>query len=202
MNESIGKPIDRVDGRLKVTGAATYAAEFPVKNVAYGVTITSTITKGRIKNIDTRAAEKMPGVIGIMTSENCMQVHFPAGSDPGSGKYAEKDLLPLQNDRVFYGGQHIAVVVAETFEQAEYAAAMVKVDYDEQTPVVGFEKNWSTAYKPASGLGAPRLKLNGVTQMPPCSVHPLKQSRLTPHPCLAIMQWSRTPALLNGMGRS
>ncbi|TSJ36380.1 xanthine dehydrogenase family protein molybdopterin-binding subunit [Mucilaginibacter corticis] len=153
MNELTGKPIDRVDGRLKVTGGATYAAEFPVKNVAYGVTVTSTITKGRIKNIDTGAAGKMPGVLGIMTSENCMQLHFPAGSDPGAGKYAEKDLLPLQNDRVFYGGQHIAVVVAETFEQAEHAAAMVKVEYAEQTPVVGFEKNALTAYKPASGLG-------------------------------------------------
>lgn len=153
MNESLGKPIDRVDGKLKVTGAATYSAEFPIKNLAYGVSITSTITKGRIKNIDTKLAEKMPGVIGIMTSENCMQVHFPAGSDPGAGKYAEKDLLPLQNDRVFYGGQHIAVVVAETFEQAEHAAAMVKVIYDQQAPVVGFEHNFATAYKPASGLG-------------------------------------------------
>lgn len=153
MNESLGKPIDRVDGKLKVTGAATYAAEFPIKNLAYGVSITSTITKGRIKNIDTRFAEKMPGVIGIMTSENCMQVHFPAGSDPGAGKYAEKDLLPLQNDRVFYGGQHIAVVIAETFEQAEHAAAMVKVQYDQQTPIVGFEQHMATAYKPASGLG-------------------------------------------------
>src|ERR1700743_903610 len=153
MNEIVGKPIDRVEGRLKVTGAATYAAEFPVKNVAYGVSITSTHTKGRIKNIDTRVAEKMPGVIGIMTSENCMQLHFPAGSDPGAGKYGEKDLLPLQNDRVFYGGQHIAVVVAESFEQAEHAAAMVKVDYLEQEPVVGFEKNKATAYKPAAGLG-------------------------------------------------
>ncbi len=153
MSESVGKPIDRVDGKLKVTGAATYAAEFKIKNLAYGVTITSTITKGRVKNIDTRAAEKMPGVIGIMTSENCMQVHFPAGSDPGAGKYAEKDLLPLQNDRVFYGGQHIAVVVAETFEQAEHAASMVKVEYDPQAAVIGFEKNMPTAYKPASGLG-------------------------------------------------
>jgi xanthine dehydrogenase YagR molybdenum-binding subunit len=153
MNELVGKPIDRVDGKLKVTGRATYAAEFPVKNLAYGVTITSTITKGRVKNIDTSAAEKLPGVIGIMTSENCMQIHFPAGSDPGSGKYAEKDLLPLQNDRVFYGGQHIAVVVAETFEQAEYAAAMVKVSYEQQAPVVGFEKNMVSAYKPAFGLG-------------------------------------------------
>ena len=150
MNESVGKPMDRVDGRLKVTGAATYAAEYQFRDLAYGVTITSTITKGRIKNIDTGAAEKLPGVIGIMTSENCMQLHFPSGSE---GKYGEKDLLPLQSDRVFYGGQHIAVVVAETFEQAEYAARMVKVTYDVQTPVVGFEINRITAYKPASGLG-------------------------------------------------
>jgi xanthine dehydrogenase YagR molybdenum-binding subunit len=150
MSESVGKPIDRVDGRLKVTGAATYAAEFPVKNVAHGVCITSTITKGRIKNIDTRAAEKMQGVIGVMTSENCMQLHFSTGSD---GKFGEKDLLPLQSDRVFYGGQHIAVVIAETFEEAEHAAATVKVTYDQQAPVVGFEKNMTAAYKPAAGLG-------------------------------------------------
>lgn len=153
MNESVGKPIDRVDGRLKVTGAATYAAEFPVKDLAYGVSVLSTITKGRVKNIDTRQAEKMPGVIGVMTSENSMQLHFPNGSDPGSGKFAEKDLLPLQNDRVFYGGQHIAVVVAKTFEQAEQAAALIKVEYEQQTPAVGLEKNISTAYKPAAGLG-------------------------------------------------
>ncbi len=103
MKPLIGQPIDRVDGRLKVTGAATYAAEFPIKNLAYGVTVNSTITKGRIRDIDTRQAMKMPGVIGVMTSENAMQLHFPAGSDPGNGKFAEKDLLPLQNNRVFYG---------------------------------------------------------------------------------------------------
>ncbi|MDB5003635.1 MAG: hypothetical protein JWQ34_1860 [Mucilaginibacter sp.] len=153
MIESVGKPIDRVDGRLKVTGAATYAAEFPVKNLAYGVSVLSTITKGRVKIVDIAQAKKMPGVIGIMTSENSMQLHFPNASDPGGGKFAEKDLLPLQNDRVFYGGQHIAVVIAETFEQAEHAAATIKILYDEQAPVVGLEKNIATAYKPGAGLG-------------------------------------------------
>lgn len=153
MKESLGQSIDRVDGRLKVTGGATYAAEFQVKNLAYGVCVTSTITKGRIKNVDVRQAEKMPGVIGVMTSENSMQVHFPQGSDPGSGKFAEKDLLPLQNDRVFYGGQQVAVVVAETSQQAEQAAASVKITYEEQAPVIGFEKNMAKAYKPALGLG-------------------------------------------------
>lgn len=153
MSEIVGKPIDRVDGRLKVTGAATYAAEFPISNLAYGVTVNSTITKGRVKNIDWAQAKRMPGVIGVMTSENCMQLHFPSGSDPGAGKYGEKDLLPLQSDRVFYGGQHIAVVVAETLEQAEQAAAVIKVQYEEQPAMIGFEKNKASAYKPASGLG-------------------------------------------------
>lgn len=153
MNESVGKPIDRVDGRLKVTGKATYTAEFQIPKLAYGVTVNSTITKGRVKYIDVAQAQKMPGVIGVMTSENCMQLHYPGGSDPGAGKFAEKDLLPLQSDRVFYSGQHIAVVVAETLEQAEHGAASIMVTYDEQAPAVGFEKNKASAYKPASGLG-------------------------------------------------
>jgi xanthine dehydrogenase YagR molybdenum-binding subunit len=158
MNESLGKPIDRVDGRLKVTGAATYAAEYQVKNLAYGVPILSTITKGRVKNIDVQQAQKMPGVIGVMTSENCMMLHSPAGSDPGSGKFAEKDLLPLQNDRVLYGGQYIAVVVAETAEQATQAAALIKVTYDEQKPALGFEANFASAYQPGSGLGGAKTQ--------------------------------------------
>ena len=59
-NEITGKPIDRVDGRLKITGGAQYAAEFPMKDLAYGVAITATIAKGHIASIDTRAAERIP----------------------------------------------------------------------------------------------------------------------------------------------
>ncbi len=153
MNESVGKPIDRVDGHLKITGAATYAAEYQIKNLAHGVSVTSTITKGRVKDINVKQAEKMPGVIGVMTSENCMALHFSNSSDPGGGKYSEKDLLPLQSDRIFYGGQHIAIVVAETLEQAKQAAATIQVTYEPQTAAIGFENNLGTKYKPASGLG-------------------------------------------------
>lgn len=153
MNPTVGQPIDRVDGKLKVTGAAKYAAEFPLKDLVHGVCVTSTIAKGRIKNIDTGQAEKMPGVIGVMTYKNAMQLHFPSSSDPGSGKFAEKDLLPLQSDRVFYSGQHVAVVVAESFEQAEQAAALVKIEYEEQPAVISLKKNVARAFKPAAGLG-------------------------------------------------
>ncbi|MVN21895.1 xanthine dehydrogenase family protein molybdopterin-binding subunit [Mucilaginibacter arboris] len=150
MSDTVGKPIDRVDGRLKVTGGAKYSAEFDIKNMLYGVAVTSNVTKGRIKNINTSIAEKSPGVVGVMTYKNSMQLHSPSSSDPGGGKFAEKDLMPLQNDRIFYDGQIIAVVMAETFEQAEHAATLVKVDYQTEDPIFDLEKNIEKAYKPAS----------------------------------------------------
>jgi xanthine dehydrogenase YagR molybdenum-binding subunit len=156
--EITGKPIDRVDGRLKITGAATYSAEFNIPNLAYGVVITSTITKGHINQIDTSLAMKIPGMLQVLTYKNSLNLHFPQGSDPGSGKYAEKDLLPLQSDRIFYDGQAIAVVIAQTFEVAEQAASLVKVSYSPDEPLILMEKNLGKAYKPKSGLGGAQLE--------------------------------------------
>lgn len=153
MNETIGKPVDRVDGFLKVTGGATYSAEFRLTNLAYGVIVQSTITRGRIRTIDTSVAEKFPGVLAVITYKNAMQLHqlSNASSDPGSGKLGERDLLPLQNDRIFYDGQHIAIVVADTFENAEHGATLVKVEYDEEKPV--FEIAQMEVYTPEKGMG-------------------------------------------------
>jgi xanthine dehydrogenase YagR molybdenum-binding subunit len=154
MNELIGQPVDRVDGRLKVTGKAQYSAEFPLKNLAYGVTVQSTIASGRIRSIDSRAAESLPGVIAIITHENSMNLHTPAGgSDPGQGKFGEKDLLPLQSDRIFYDGQHIAIVVAETFQIAEHGASLIKVEYEIEKPVYEIEQAIQDAFQPAAALG-------------------------------------------------
>jgi xanthine dehydrogenase YagR molybdenum-binding subunit len=159
MSNIIGKPVDRIDGRLKVTGAAMYSAEFPVKNIAYGVTVQSNITKGRIRNIDTTQAKSIAGVIDIMTYKNSMSLHnLSSGGDPGSGKLGEKDLLPLQNDRIFYNGQHIAVVIANSFEVAEYAAKLIGVAYDEEQSVFDIEKQLSTAYQPKQGLGGSEVQ--------------------------------------------
>ncbi|MDB5130515.1 MAG: hypothetical protein JWR02_264 [Mucilaginibacter sp.] len=160
MNEVVGKPIDRVDGRLKVTGKATYSAEYFPKNMVYGVLVLSTIAKGRIKNIDSRQAERAPGFVGIMSYKNSMSLHFPQSSDPGSGKFAEKDLLPMQNDRIFYDGQAVAVVMAETFEQAEHAASLVKIGYEIEKPAIKLEENLSTKYKPVSGLGGAKIQVS------------------------------------------
>jgi xanthine dehydrogenase YagR molybdenum-binding subunit len=159
MKYTTGQPIDRVDGRLKVTGAATYAAEYYPKNYIHGVLVLSTITSGRIKNIDTSVAEKAPGVVNIMTYKNAPQLHFPQSADPGGGKFAEKDLLPLQSDRIYYGGQVIGVVMAETFEQAEHAAKLVKADYDETKSAFKFEEEKLKAYKPEKGTGGSEVQM-------------------------------------------
>lgn len=157
-NEITGKPIDRVDGRLKVTGGAQYAAEFPLQGLAYGVAITSTIAKGHIRVLDSSRAEKLPGVFGVLSYKNSMSLHFPQGSDPGAGKYAEKDLLPLQSDRVFYDGQMIAVAIADTLEKAEYAASLVKIAYEREEATLDLDKALAKAKKPKSGLGNQELQ--------------------------------------------
>ena len=155
---SVGQPVDRVDGRLKVTGGAKYSAEFKPRNLAYGVTVQSTVTKGHINSINLEKARKSPGVIDILTYKNAMQLHFPQSSSPGEGKYAEKDLLPLQSERILYDGQHIAVVIAETFEQAEHAASLLQVSYEKQPAIFNLEKHVSDAYKPAKGLGGSEIQ--------------------------------------------
>jgi xanthine dehydrogenase YagR molybdenum-binding subunit len=154
MNELIGQPVDRVDGRLKVTGKAPYSAEFPLKNLAYGVTVQSTIASGRIRSIDSQATEALPGVIAVITYKNSMSLHALAGgSDPGQGKFGERDLLPLQSDRIFYDGQHLAIVVAETFQIAEHGASLIRIGYEEDKPVHRLEDALQDAFQPATALG-------------------------------------------------
>src|SRR5436305_174178 len=97
--KAIGKPLDRVDGRLKVTGKARYAAEAQVADVHYGVLVTSTIAKGKITRIDTAAAEKAPGVLAVITHRNATRLPFHevkprAIVDPPVGQ----PLHPLQDD--------------------------------------------------------------------------------------------------------
>jgi len=131
----IGQPLPRVDGRLKVTGRATYAAEFPRPKVTYGTLIQSTIANGRVVKIDLSAAKSAPGVIGILTRENAP--HFrPYPDDLSRADAPGESRVPLQDDEIHYAGQHLGVVVAEFFEQATYAASLVRVTYQTQPPIV------------------------------------------------------------------
>lgn len=143
-NTVVGKPLNRVDGYLKVTGGARYAAEFPVAKMSYGVTIQSTIAKGKIAQIDTKAAEQVPGVLAIITHLNAPKAY----GEKGGGRKVQV----LQDNVVLYSGQHIGVVVADTFEQAMYAASLVQVRYDEEKPIINMEENLVKAYLPKTKL--------------------------------------------------
>src|SRR5258705_10528573 len=116
----VGKPLNRVDGRLKVTGGARYAYEMQ-QGTLYGFVVEASIGKGKIKSIDTRAAERAPGVVLVLTHRNA-----PA---QGTGNHREAHPV-LTSPDVSYYGEPIAFVVAETFEQARAAASLVRVDYD------------------------------------------------------------------------
>ncbi|MBD2084166.1 xanthine dehydrogenase family protein molybdopterin-binding subunit [Coleofasciculus sp. FACHB-542] len=156
-NQAVGKPINRVDGRLKVTGGARYSAEIPLENLAYAVTIGSAIARGRIKSIDTRAAEQSPGVLGILTHLNPPKLR-PVPTLFGGGAAAENRLV-LQEAVVHHIGQHIGVVIADTLENATHAASLVRVDYDAETPVVEMEK--AQTYAPKSVFGKPPETIRG-----------------------------------------
>ncbi|MHC5936923.1 xanthine dehydrogenase family protein molybdopterin-binding subunit [Nostoc sp.] len=139
-NTVVGKPLNRVDGHLKVTGGARYSAEFPIAKMTYGVTIQSTIAKGKIAQIDTKAAEQAPGVIAVITHLNAPK----ASGEKGNGN----KLQVLQDNAVLYSGQHIGVVVADTFERAMYAASLVQVRYDQEKPTINMRDNLAKAYLP------------------------------------------------------
>lgn len=138
----IGKPIDRIDARLKVTGQAKYAAEFRLPNVAHAVLVQSTIAAGSIKRFDLEAAKNMPGVLAIINPENATRLVYP-------DKVPQAVAGPLlQNNDILFNGQHVAVVVAETLEQAQAAAAAVQITYDRGEPATSMDAMLDQAYVP------------------------------------------------------
>jgi xanthine dehydrogenase YagR molybdenum-binding subunit len=124
---------NRVDGRLKVTGAARYSADYHVDNLAYGYLVLGTVARGTMRSIDASAAEHSPGVLAVYTPFNPLKLFGGA-----SGFQAGYNWLPLQDKEVHYHGQIVGLVVAETFEQARDAAALVRVDYAARPPVASF----------------------------------------------------------------
>ena len=133
---NMGQPEPRTDGRLKVTGAARYAADFPVSNPAYAFLVTSPIAKGTIRGFDLGAARAVPGVLDILTYENAGK--FQPVEFAGTGGTASTTIQPLSSRRIWHDGQIIAMVVADRFEAAREAAYDVRAVFDAQTPSATF----------------------------------------------------------------
>ncbi len=153
MTQAVGKPLNRVDGKLKITGRARYAAEFPLENLAYAVCLSSTVARGRIQSIDTKAAEGLPGVLGIITHENVPKLQ-PVEPFSQGGQAAEKR-QPLQEPVIHHSGQHIGVVIADTLELATYAASLVSVTYEEEKPIVDLNRERGETFEPEAVFGKP-----------------------------------------------
>jgi xanthine dehydrogenase YagR molybdenum-binding subunit len=130
---AIGQPISRVDGRRKVTGGATYTADVSRPDAAHSAIVHSTIANGRTASIDTTAAERAPGVLAVLTHRNMPRMNPLPWSHlrPQGQTY-----LPLQDDKIHYAGQPVALVVAETRDQAEHAGTLIKIEYEVDRPVV------------------------------------------------------------------
>jgi xanthine dehydrogenase YagR molybdenum-binding subunit len=156
----LGKPTSRVEGRAKVTGIAKYAAEYNVPSVAHGVVVSSAIAKGRIKRIDAGDALAVAGVLDVFTHEHRPKL---ASSDE---KYKDEvapagsPFRPLYDDQIHFSGQPVALVVAEEFEIARFAASLVRVEYEQEAHVTDFEAQREHA-KVSKQDGAPAPTTRG-----------------------------------------
>src|SRR6266446_3421935 len=154
----IGTPASRVDGRAKVTGAAKYAGEFNTKGLAYGSVVTSRIAKGRIARIDASEALRVDGVIDVLTHENRPRMARTDAAFKDEVAPEGSPFRPLYDERILFSGQPIALVVAEEWEIARFAASLIRVEYNEETHVTDLYRQRPkpvAAAKPGADMFAP-----------------------------------------------
>ena len=146
-----GDALNRVDGRQKVTGAAKYSADYIIPGLTYAVLIESTIAKGHIKNIDIKKAENAPGVLAVIHHGNAPKIPgYETGGIPATPSTAGEPFRIFQNAQIYFAGQPIAVVVADTYERALYAASLVKLVYNSMEHKTSVEANRDKVALPKS----------------------------------------------------
>jgi xanthine dehydrogenase YagR molybdenum-binding subunit len=188
---NIGKAVDRYEGPLKVTGTAPYAYEVePPSPPAYGVMVSAPIARGRITAVDTAAAEASPGVLLVWTYKNA-----PAqGPRPERYDFFTPSPRPaLESDRVYFFGQQVAVVVADTLENAQAAAALVKLTFEDDAKAVIFHDHYDEGVQPPgeqdveigdfeAGFAAAPVKIDDVWRTP-------LQNHCQMEPCATTAWW-------------
>jgi len=154
----IGAPVSRLDGPLKVQGKAHFAAEFPMDRMAYAALAYSTISKGRIATLDTGEAEAASGVVLVMTHRNAPRLKptplFMSAAKAAGGD----DLTVMQDDLIHWNGQPIAIVLAETQEQADHAKSLIRTTYEPEPGMTNFAAAKAAGVKTGNFQGEP-LKL-------------------------------------------
>ena len=196
----IGRPMDRVDGALKVTGRAPYAYEVKQHGeAAYGWIVEAAIGKGRLASVDTGAAERAPGVLLVMTHRNTPAQ--PPYSTEGDDERFARSWPQLSDDEVRQYGEPVAFVVADSLEQARAAAALVRIEYAPQGGDYDLQANLSKAQRPQDeskgepdtaegdfnrGFEAAPVQLD-VTYTTPYHIH----AQMEPHASIAWWEGER-----------
>ena len=186
----IGQPLDRPEGQLKVSGRAPYAAEYDLPGTAAGVLVRATVTKGRIIAVDEERVRAMPGVLGVYSGARFVR-------NPAQGGAGE---APVQGTQVAYFGQAVALVVAETFEQARHAAQAMRLDYVREEAEIDPETA-SQVDRPEgeqldqgdleAAMAAAAARVDVVYTTPPHSSAPME-----PH--ASIAEWQGDRLILRG----
>jgi xanthine dehydrogenase YagR molybdenum-binding subunit len=161
----VGSPRSRIDGPAKVTGQATYAAEFAAQDLVHGYIVGSSIAKGTIAHIDAAAAEAVAGVLKIFTHENRPRTAWFSSSYQDQVGPPGKPFRPLYDEAILYSGQPIVLVLAETFEIARYAASLVRIQYAEQKHQTDLQAARHDSYEPPSkrfGMAPPSARGDAV----------------------------------------
>lgn len=195
--KSVGAPLDRIDGPLKVCGAARYSAEFALPRMAHAVLVQSTVPNGRIAQIDSAAAERLPGVIAVLTPRNAMKLPASKAAMQPPGRM----LSLLQDDQVHYNGQPVALAVAESLEQAQDAAAALRIQYQRSAAALDFDAAVPQAYSPgkvldmdadsrqgdlSAGMAQAALRQTEIYSTPMQHHNPME-----PHATLAVWEGNR-----------
>jgi len=196
----IGDRINRIEGKLKVTGTAKYAVEYPLENIAYGMLVTSTIAKGFIKNIYTDQAKASPGVLDILSCFNRPDIpgyHKPI--DENKARYYGKEYRLFADNRIVHYNQPVALVIAETLESARHASSLIKVEYQEyphETSLLSNLDKSITPHRPSDSFKGNSAALDtSAVQIEqeyhtPVQVH----NSMEPH---AATAWWKSPAQLH-----
>ncbi|QTK81996.1 xanthine dehydrogenase family protein molybdopterin-binding subunit [Agrobacterium tumefaciens] len=158
---SLGQSVSRIEGPMKVQGKTRFAAEFPYDNISYAALAFSTVARGRITELDVGAAEAAPGVILVMTYKNAPRMKAPSLMMSSPTAAGASNLPVMQNDEIHWNGQPIALVLAETQEQADYAASLVEAKYELLPAVTSFDEAKKTPRQLENLLGQPPYVENG-----------------------------------------
>jgi xanthine dehydrogenase YagR molybdenum-binding subunit len=192
----LGQPIDRLNGREKVTGAAHFSADYPIENLAHAALTYSSVSKGIIESMDTTAAEQAPGVLKVLTHLNAPTMKVPAEFAAGGTSSGTTQVKILNTNEVAWNGQPVAVVVADTPEQAEYAASLIEVRYAAERGSNSFEEAIPHAKKPKNILGEdPEVSKGDADVALKAAAHrvdltfttpPYNHNAIEPHACISI----------------